>query len=458
MKKITGKISYLWILALGFLLRLIGIFQLDLGEWDERYHALVAKNLMIHPLKPALITDGLLPLNALDWSMCDVWLAKPPLAMWLMAVSIKIFGVNELGLRLPSIIISLGSLYLTYKIGKKLFNKTIALWAVFFYAVNGLLYEINTGIIAGDHVDTLFFFLFQLSIFIIIQDKPNETRSTSTQIGILTGLAFLTKWTMACFIPLVIIPIFWLQSKRIQDVIVFVAIMVIFTTCTAAPWLVYIVYHFPDETSNILHGMVTPVTEVIQEHGGVWYYYLNTMRINIHEGIYLPLLFLIFFLWKKPSQKLWILAIWIGLPLVLLSIFATKREVYLMMLATPFFLTMGYFLDVLYHLMLMEGRKILAWALPILFVLISLRYTVERVKPWVPRGVKPTYRSEIERVLSSAKVPADSIILVNEPHYIEARFYYGVIGYRYVSDQDIDLWTSKGYKVFSWSDGNYLSK
>ena len=124
------------------------------------------------------------------------------------------------------------------------------------------------------------FFLFQLSIFIILKTRQSKQGSTSIQIGILTGLAFLTKWTMACFIPMVIIPIFWLQSKRIQDVIVFVAIMVIFCYLYSCSLVGLYCISFPlTATSNIFawYGYTSHRSHT-QEHGGGWYYYLNTMH------------------------------------------------------------------------------------------------------------------------------------------------------------------------------------
>ncbi len=50
---------------------------------------------------------------------------------------------------------------------------------------------------------------------------------------------------------------------------------------------------------------------------------------------------------------------------------------------------------------------------------------------------------------------ADSIILVNEPHYIDARFYYGLLGYRYLNDSTINVIKSNGYNVYKNVDGKY---
>ncbi|MFT5169209.1 MAG: hypothetical protein ACI8P3_004457 [Saprospiraceae bacterium] len=52
--KNNASVAILLILLCGFLLRLYVAGDFYLHDWDERYHAVVAKNLMDHPLKPTL--------------------------------------------------------------------------------------------------------------------------------------------------------------------------------------------------------------------------------------------------------------------------------------------------------------------------------------------------------------------------------------------------------------------
>ena len=53
--------AVLWLILLGaFALHLWVSMDPYLHEWDERYHALVAKNLMPHPLKPTLYDNPVL--------------------------------------------------------------------------------------------------------------------------------------------------------------------------------------------------------------------------------------------------------------------------------------------------------------------------------------------------------------------------------------------------------------
>lgn len=58
--------------------------------------------MMSKPLAPMLRTEPVLDYNYKDWSNNHIWLHKQPLFLWQMAISMKIFGVNEFGLRFPS--------------------------------------------------------------------------------------------------------------------------------------------------------------------------------------------------------------------------------------------------------------------------------------------------------------------------------------------------------------------
>ena len=97
-----------------------------LHHWDERYHALVAKNMMKHPFKPTLYEYPILPYDYTNWTVNHIWLHKQPLALWTIAASFWIFGVNEIALRLPSIILCVIGIYLVFSIGKYFFNQKMS--------------------------------------------------------------------------------------------------------------------------------------------------------------------------------------------------------------------------------------------------------------------------------------------------------------------------------------------
>lgn len=208
------------IIIIGLLIRGYGALYFHLGQWDEQFHANVAKNLIADPFTPELITDHIIDLEDDDWSQTDIWLSKPPLAFYPMALSIKLFGNNELGLRLPSLLFSLISIYLTFLIGQKLFNDTVGLIAAFLYAINGQLFEINAGILSGEHVDTLFHMWVQLSLLLVLYYFAHSKKRILILIGMIVGCAFMTKWTMSFLILAVLAALLFMKQKNIKVSIV----------------------------------------------------------------------------------------------------------------------------------------------------------------------------------------------------------------------------------------------
>ena len=86
--------------------------------WDEQFHALVAANMSETPFHPKLYRKALLAYDPSDWTANHTWIHKPPLFLWQMAMSIKIFGINALAVRLPSVILAALMVPAVYRIGK----------------------------------------------------------------------------------------------------------------------------------------------------------------------------------------------------------------------------------------------------------------------------------------------------------------------------------------------------
>ena len=125
--RFTFSISSLVVSGLFF--RIYSALDTFLHAWDERYHDLVAKNLLKHPLVPNLYDLPLLDQDLL-------WVGGH---IWLISGSISIFGNTDFAIRIPSILFSTAMIWLTYLIGKSLFTKRIGVLAAFFIAVNCLM-------------------------------------------------------------------------------------------------------------------------------------------------------------------------------------------------------------------------------------------------------------------------------------------------------------------------------
>jgi 4-amino-4-deoxy-L-arabinose transferase-like glycosyltransferase len=59
----------------------------------------------------------------------EPYVNKPPLFFWILALLTSLFGDTEVALRLPGALCSLGTMALTYVLGRQLFSKTAAFWA-----------------------------------------------------------------------------------------------------------------------------------------------------------------------------------------------------------------------------------------------------------------------------------------------------------------------------------------
>src|SRR5215204_2236696 len=164
----------LWALRVGLIvlaaliIRVDASYQRSLHPWDERYHALVAKHLLTDPLRPTLYRAPLLPYDVHDWTANHVWLHKPPGALWLMAASMRMFGVTELALRAPSLVLSTTAVFLTFLIGRRLFDERVGVLAAGFHAVNGFLVALASGRRVADHVDTALIVSVELGIWAVV--------------------------------------------------------------------------------------------------------------------------------------------------------------------------------------------------------------------------------------------------------------------------------------------------
>lgn len=119
------------------------------------------------------------------------YLRKPPLGFWIHGAALKLFGVDLVTARAPSIVAAAISLLLTFCLVKQLSTMT---WAYASAAVLALTYEFvrRTREISLDHWQ-LAFMLGAALIMLGAVQKPRAWWSRATLAGVLFGLSLLVK-------------------------------------------------------------------------------------------------------------------------------------------------------------------------------------------------------------------------------------------------------------------------
>jgi len=453
-KNHTYKTALLLLIICGFILRFYTSADFFLHPWDERYHALVAKNLIQHPLLPTLYNNPILPNNYKDWTASYVWLHKQPLPLWTMAASMRIFGVNEIALRIPSIIFTTLGIWLTFYIGSYFFNKKTGYLAAFLYSINGLIIEITGGRVATDHTDVFFLFFIELAIFFSIVFIQKRKTIYTVFVGLSIGAAILSKWLPA----LIVLPIWLLliidSGNFKPKAIVFQSVFLVgITLAVFLPWQLYIYTNFPLEAAWEAGFNLKHFTQVLEKQTGHFYYFIDRMRINYGELIYLAV---VWFLWKtykdRNNLKQWAICIWAFIPIIFFSFAKTKMQAYILFVAPALFILIAEF-----YFMLTDYKKTYAykWLINVVLLLLlvlPVRYMFERVKPFETENRNPQWVINLKEI---NKRGIKKGVLFNYDKPIEAMFYTNLTSYAILPERSLlQKLIRQGYFVIINNTGN----
>lgn len=442
------RFALLFLMLGGLILRLYTSSDCYLHEWDERYHALVAKNMMQQPFVPTLYNDPLLPYDYKSWSSNAVWLHKQPLPLWTMAMSMFVFGINEFALPLPSIIFSTLGIGLVFYIATYFFSKRTAYLSAFLFAINGLIIELTGGRVATDHYDVFFMFFIALAVcFSILYIQKNNTGYTIL-VGVSLGLAILTKWLPA----LIVIPIWFLlllDTKKFSITKIAFQFLILVVVCSLIflPWQLYIFNTFPLEANWESSYNLKHITEVLEEREGSWFFFLAQLRINYGELIYLPLIWFFWMTYKnRTDKKLLAILVWILIPLLFFSLVQTKMQAYILFTSPALFMVIAEFFYWLYDIKSNQNIKWLYTLILVLLIALPIRYTVERMKPFEIKDRNPQWVVDLRNLKDKS---SEKGVLFNYNRPIEAMFYTNLVVYSNVPTIDeINEIKTKGYNIY----------
>lgn len=311
-----------------------------LHDWDERFHALVAKNLAENFLLPLLYNGSPIPVCDTGWVCNTVWLHKQPLFLWQMALSIKLFGATEFAVRLPSAIMLSLIIFPIYKIGVIVFDRKTGLIAAFLTVSNWFILEHINGYIGMDHNDMAFMFYVTLSIWALIEYINAPKLKYVVLMGLFAGAAMLCKWligTLAFEGFTIYLALNFKQIKWQQISHFFLAILIASTVFL--PWQIYTFHNFPALALHEWQFNQKHFWEVVENHWQPWHFYFTEITNQFsYLWILIPIGFFISLFIKSKRNYILPLLAMIGSVFLFFTIAATKISSYTMVVMPLLFI------------------------------------------------------------------------------------------------------------------------
>lgn len=246
--------------------------RVHLFDWDEINFAECARE-MIAAKQYFLVTINYLPF----WE-------KPPLFIWMQAISMKLFGVSDYAARLPDAVCGIATILVLYHVGKLWKDKRFGILWVLVYIGSMLPHMyFKSGII--DPWFNLFIFL-GIYFFMRFQMHKKGALAGGNKHLILSalciGLAMLTKGPVAFLVFSITTVIYWWQERRWNLITIPQSIIYLIVVLAAGGlWF----------TIEVLTGHTDIIVQFIQYqvrlfntqdagHGGPVYYHFVVLLIG----------------------------------------------------------------------------------------------------------------------------------------------------------------------------------
>jgi len=293
------------LIAAGIIRFSITTYDSYLNLWDERYHAVVAKNMMDEPFKPMLYQDPVLPYSMESWNNNHIWLHKPPLFLWQMSLSMKVFGVNEFGLRFPGALMSLLTVVLIWSLGRRWLNKHIAFYAALLYTFSSYILDLVSGYHHSEQNDTVFIFYVTLSFWSWAKNMDRQKWHWLVLTGLFAGAAVMTKWLSG----LVIFAVWGIvllsdreMRKKLRSYIDITAAFLV-SVLVFLPWELYTRKVFPAEHTVEAMAKAQHFHQPIEGHSGNIFWHFNVLDTIYAQGMKFLIIPALILLWRRVRDK-----------------------------------------------------------------------------------------------------------------------------------------------------------
>jgi 4-amino-4-deoxy-L-arabinose transferase-like glycosyltransferase len=266
---------------------------------------------------------------------------KPILIYWLQAFSVKLFGLNEFALRLPSAIAGLLWAFAIYAFSKKEFGQRVAYYSTLFM-LSALQINIITKAAIADSLLNLFIATSIFSIWIFLKEGNKKYLYFSF---LLIALGALTKGPVAVMVPLVTLLIYMVIKKRFIDFlkIIFNPIGIAIFLAVTLPWYIL---EYLDQGQKFINGFflkhnLQRFNSTFESHRGSYFYYIPVLLLG-----FLPFSTLLVKSLAKTKSLIksdlnLFLLIWFSFVFIFFSFSGTKLPHYIIYGYTPLFIIMG---------------------------------------------------------------------------------------------------------------------
>ncbi|MFA7360482.1 MAG: glycosyltransferase family 39 protein [Candidatus Kapaibacterium sp.] len=345
------KKVYLFLVVFLVLIKVHSIVTTDIQPWDEGMYATRVLSVQ---------ESG----DIIDQSQHSVGKfysgSHPPLLIWLGYIFTSIFGMNNVVLKGLIFVFSLAVLWLVMKIGNNVYSPRAGIIAAIIFSSN-LIFNIFSK---RFQFDIPYTFLILLAFLFFMKYLDTGKKKYNYYSGIVFGLCLMIKILVGFFIPMVIFIWFLLSHKKtkyeLKDLIVLTALGI----AIAAPWHAYMFIKYGWEFFNYFffyHIYERALFGVEHNTKGSGYvYYINYLFTILPFGA--VILFgafrkLISFR-KLPGKELFIL-VWFLIGFIIITLFKTKLEVYILLILTPGVFIAGNYLEVIDSLGIKEKITLL---------------------------------------------------------------------------------------------------
>lgn len=256
---------------------------------------------------------------------------KPPVFIWMQALSMNVFGVNEFAARLPNAICGIITLLVLFNVGRKIYGIQFGLIWTLVYAGSFLPhFYFKSGII--DPWFNLFIFcgIYYFILFVNYNTRLQNTRSFPLLLksALFIGLAILTKGPVAALVFGLCFLVYWIV-RRFSPIISITQVLLYALGVALVGGMWFLMLYLTGNASIITEFFTYQVRLFNTQdagHGGPFLYHwivllvgcfpmsvfaLNSFKRNVHDTPY------------QRYVKVWMIILFLVV-LILFSIVKTK--------------------------------------------------------------------------------------------------------------------------------------